>query len=260
MAKSVHSGHRKRVRKDYLYNGLNEATPPHKVIEYILFHSIPQKDTNEVAHELVERFGSVSGILDAPVDSLMKVKGISEVSVSLLKLILPVARIYQSEKNSKDKTVKSYEEIARFILGKYFGYDSEVFSILSLSASGKVLGFDVLSSGNVSEVSVSMRDVVETVIKRKAVCAVIAHNHPGGVALPSGDDVKITEMIFNALKHINIALIDHIIIVDNDYVSLAQSTCFDYLFKGGEAPTSDPNEQSEPEEEGAENQPETEED
>ena len=132
-------------------------------------------------------------------------------------------------------------------MGKYFGYENEVFSILSLSASGKVLGFDVLSSGNVSEVSVSMRDVVETVIKRKAVCAVIAHNHPGGVALPSGDDVKITEMIFNALKHINIALIDHIIIVNDDYVSLAQSTCFDYLFKGGEAPTSDPNEQTEPE-------------
>lgn len=237
MAESVHSGHRKRVRKEFLFMGLNEATPPHKVIEYILFHSIPQKDTNQIAHELINRYGSISAILDASVESLMQVKGISEVSVSLLKLILPVARIYQSEKSSKDKILNSLDEMAMYIFGKYFGYDKEVFSMLSLNAAGKVLGFDVLSSGNVSEVSVSVRDVVETALKRKAVSVVIAHNHPGGVALPSGEDIKMTEMIFNTLRHINVFLLDHVIVANDDYVSLVQSRCFNYIFDENNAPS-----------------------
>ena len=159
MAKSVHSGHRDRVRDEFLFKGISESTPPHKVVEYILFHSIPQKDTNETAHALLERFGSISGILDAPAERLMQVKGISKVSVSLLKLILPVARIYSSEKNSADKVLKNIDDISQYLLGKYFGYDKEVFSMLSLNASGKVLGYDVLSSGNVSEVTVSVRDL-----------------------------------------------------------------------------------------------------
>ena len=75
MAKSVHSGHRDRVRDEFLFKGISESTPPHKVVEYILFHSIPQKDTNETAHALLERFGSISGILDAPAEQLMQVKG-----------------------------------------------------------------------------------------------------------------------------------------------------------------------------------------
>ena len=230
MAKSVHSGHRDRVRDEFLFKGISESTPPHKVVEYILFHSIPQKDTNETAHALLERFGSISGILDAPAEQLMQVKGISKVSVSLLKLILPVARIYSSEKNSADKVLKDIDDISQYLLGKYFGYDKEVFSMLSLNASGKVLGYDVLSSGNVSEVTVSVRDIVEVVLKRRAVCVDIAHNHPGGVALPSEEDIKITELIDRTLKNINAKLLDHVIIAGDDYVSMAQSRCFDYIF------------------------------
>ena len=211
------------MRDEFLFKGISESTPPHKVVEYILFHSIPQKDTNETAHALLERFGSISGILDAPAEQLMQVKGISKVSVSLLKLILPVARIYSSEKNSADKVLKDIDDISQYLLGKYFGYDKEVFSMLSLNASGKVLG-------NVSEVTVSVRDIVEVVLKRRAVCVAIAHNHPGGVALPSEEDIKITELIDRTLKNINAKLLDHVIIAGDDYVSMAQSRCFDYIF------------------------------
>ena len=129
------------------------------------------------------------------------------------------------------------DDIGQYLTGKYFGYDYEVFSMLSLNAAGKVLGFDILSSGNVSEVTISLRDIVETVLKRKANCVVIAHNHPGGVALPSNEDVKMTEMIFNTLRTINVALLDHIIIVDDDYVSLRQSRCFNYMFEDGDVPS-----------------------
>ncbi len=233
MAKNgnIHGGHRSRVRDELRASGLNEATPPHKVIEYILYHSIPQKDTNVIAHELISRFGSISGILDAPTESLMQVPGISKVSVSLLKLIVPVARIYSSEKSSSEQCFNDTESIARYIIGRYFGYGNEVFSMLSLSASGRLLGFDTLSNGEVNQVVVSVRQVVETAIKRNAVRVVIAHNHPGGVALPSPEDIRMTEMISNTLRHINIRVDDHIIITDDDYVSMSQSRCFKYIFE-----------------------------
>ena len=94
-----------------------------------------------------------------------------------------------------------------------------------------MLGFDVLGEGNVSEVNVSTREVVETVLKRQAVCVIIAHNHPDGVAIPSEEDIVITKNIKSALSHINIRLIDHIVICGDDYVSMAQSRLYKGIFE-----------------------------
>lgn len=230
MAKSVHSGHRDRVRDEFLFKGISESTPPHKVVEYILFTLYRKRTQMKPRTRFWNASDRYPAYSNAPAEQLMQVKGISKVSVSLLKLILPVARIYSSEKNSADKVLKNIDDISQYLLGKYFGYDKEVFSMLSLNASGKVLGYDVLSSGNVSEVTVSVRDIVEVVLKRRAVCVAIAHNHPGGVALPSEEDIKITELIDRTLKNINAKLLDHVIIAGDDYVSMAQSRCFDYIF------------------------------
>lgn len=94
-----------------------------------------------------------------------------------------------------------------------------------------MLGFDILASGNVNEVSVSTRKVIETVINRNAVCAIIAHNHPNGTAVPGKEDIAVTMDIKNALEHINVKLIDHIIIAGDDYVSMCQSQAYRYIFE-----------------------------
>ena len=231
MEESVHSGHRERVRQDFLKNGFNEDTPPHKIIEMLLFYSIPRKDTNVTAHELLNRFGSIAGIIDAPVEQLVKVPGVSTNTAALIKLIMPVARRYLTDKSANVDKYTNIDDICRYLMSRYVGFNKEVFSVTSFSGSGRMLGFDILSTGSISEVNISTREVIETVLKRQAVCAIIAHNHPGGVAVPSKDDVAVTENIKNALNHISVRLLDHIVIAGDDYVSMAQSRIFKYLFE-----------------------------
>lgn len=231
MGEGVHDGHRERVKQEFLKNGFNESTPAHKIIEMLLFYSIPRKDTNEIAHELLNRFGSVSGILDAPAERLTEVKGVTLNTAALIKLIIPIARRYSLEKGTKTENYSTLDEVCRYLMQRYFGYTKEVFSVTSFSGSGRMLGFDVLGEGNVSEVNVSTREVVETVLKRQAVCVIIAHNHPDGVAIPSEEDIVITKNIKSALSHINIRLIDHIVICGDDYVSMAQSRLYKGIFE-----------------------------
>lgn len=230
MGKDVHEGHRERVKREFLANGFNEKTPPHKIIEMLLFFSIPRKDTNEIAHDLIKRFGSVAGVLEAPVNELTKVNGISLHSASLIKLMIPIIRCYITEKNEKKMSYSNLDEVCEYLLRQYIGYNKEVFSVVSFSGSGRMLGFDVLSKGNVSEVNISVREIVETVLKQNAVCAIIAHNHPDGVAVPSDEDIAVTRNIQSALSHINIRLLDHIIISGSDYVSMAQSRLYKDIF------------------------------
>ena len=231
MGDGIHDGHRERVKEEFLKNGFNESTPPHKVIEMLLFYSIPRKDTNDIAHRLINRFGSISGILDAPVEQLTEVKGISLNTAILIKLIISIARIYRCEKGKKIDGYSNHDDVCDYIVSKYFGYTKEVFSVTSFGGKGNLLGFDILGEGNISEVNVSTREVIETVLKRQAVCAIIAHNHPGGTAVPSAEDIAVTKNIQSALSHINVKLLDHVVISGDDYVSMAQSRLFKKIFE-----------------------------
>ena len=230
MTEGIHSKHRERVRKEFLEHGFIDATPNHKLIEMLLFYSIPRKDTNELAHTLINRFGSLSALLEADPKELLKVEGVGENTASLIKLIMPIARAYQNEKGTDNVKFNNMDELCGFLMKKYFGFTKEVFSLISFDSRGKLIGFDILNSGDITSVAISTRNVIETVLKRNAVCVILAHNHPDGNALPSTDDITSTERINSALKTINVRLMDHIILATDDYVSLAQSDYYRYLF------------------------------
>lgn len=233
MAKSssgdIHKGHRKRTRESFLANGIPESTPEHKVLEILLFYSIPRCDTNEIAHRLINKFGSLSAVLDAPVHELLKVDGVGEKTVSLLKLIMPIARIYMSDKKENVNKM-DYNSICNYIIGKHCGYCDEVVAITCFNNKGSIISFDIIGNGDVSEVSISIRKIVETVLKYNASAAILSHNHPNGNAIPSAQDIETTKRIVTALANINVRLIDHIIVADDDCVSMLQSENLRYVF------------------------------
>lgn len=231
MTENLHYGHRKRVKEKFEQHGFDESTPEHEVLEMLLFYSIPRRDTNVIAHSLINRFGSLCGVLEAPKEELVEVDGISENSALLIKLMLPIAHIYSSKKCSCEKCFKSIEQIGDFLLNKYFAYTDEVFSVISVDASGQLLGYDVVERGNLRAVGIPVRKLIETVIKRKSPGIIIAHNHPSGIALPSEYDVKTTIQIMQAMRHIDVKLLDHFIIANGDYVSMAQSRRYDDIFR-----------------------------
>lgn len=230
--KNPHAEHRERVRKEFLAHGFNDATPPHKILEMLLFFSIPRKDTNETAHRLLDRFGSLTALIEAPAEEIVKVEGAGENTAALLKLMIPVIREYSKLRSSKGtEQVVDFNTVYQYLESSYIGYTNEVFAITSFNHRGTLAGFDILAEGSNSEVKISIRQIIEALLRRNAAYAIISHNHPGGVALPSPSDIDMTQRIGEALKSIGVPLVDHVILAGNDFVSLRQSQAYSYLFK-----------------------------
>lgn len=229
-SKNPHDGHRERFRKEIIKTGINPSTPEHKVLEYILFHCVPRKDTNELAHTLINKFGSFPAVLEAPERDLYSVDGVNEATVTWLKMIIPVFRYYTAKKADVGKKFNKIEEIGEYIFKQYLGNNSEVFTLLSLNATGKIISFDVIGEGAISCVDISARTVLDVVLRTGASGVVMAHNHPSGLALPSKEDISATIQMKQLLASINVQLLDHVITCNNDYVSLAQSEKFKNIF------------------------------
>ncbi len=231
MSENIHAGHRNRLKAEIISADITEPKPPVKLLEMLLFYGTPQKDTSPMAHDLIKTFGSFAGVLEADIDDILKVSGITRNSASLIKLMLPMLRTYTLEKYEFNETLKTLDEIGSYIFGKYFAVNKECLSLLCLNHLGKVLSFEIIMTGSVDSVGLSVRDIVSKVIKSNATAAVIAHNHPGGIALPSAQDIIVTEQLKRALSTISVELLDHIIISSEDYVSMASSDEFSYIFR-----------------------------
>ena len=218
---SVHSGHSKRMKERFLKEGL-DSFAAHNVLEILLFYGIPQKDTNELAHELIQRFGTISGVFDAPYEDLLKVNGIGESAAVLLKLIPALARRYMTDR-PKDVFLNTTEKAGEFLLPHYIGRRNECVFMVCVDAKCKVLDCRMIFEGSVNSTQVNIRRIIEIAFQCNATGVIISHNHPGGVALPSDEDLHTTERIGNALRAVGLCFIDHIIVADDDFVSLADS-------------------------------------
>ena len=226
---SVHGGHRERMRKRFIDEDLDNFSP-HNVLELLLFYAIPQKDTNEIAHRLLNTFGSLSGVLDAPVDELKNIKGIGENAAVFIKLLPSACRRYMDDKFGKAITVNSPEEAGKYLKPKYIGVMEEIAVMLFLDGKSKILGCDRVSEGVVNEVVISKRKIIELAVRYNATAVILSHNHPRGFALPSEADVETTWQIRSALEIIGVRLIDHIIVADDDFVSMGQTGKFKFIF------------------------------
>ena len=218
---ALHDGHRQRKKQRFLQHGL-DSFADHEVLELLLFYAIPRRDTNETAHRLLEHFGTLKGVLTASVEELQKVEGVGESAAILLHLLQAVG--YRALRTAGDDTILNSVDSA----GAYFqkllhGERREVLYQVCLDAKGKVLSHKRLSSGTVSMAPVNVREVVENALYTDASGVLLAHNHPSGIALPSEDDRQITMQIRQALGTMGIELVDHIIVADNDFVSMAAS-------------------------------------
>lgn len=228
----LHEGHRERMRQEFVSNGCQfENVEHHKILEMLLFYAIPRKDTNETAHRLINRFGSLTNVFNATLNELSDVEGVSKNTAVYIKLLAQLNKICLAERFDKKPVFTSPEQAGEYVMTRFLGEKDEIFALISMSGSGEVLGFDVISDGSASAVGINSRKVLETVINRRAVSVILAHNHPGGLALPSGEDIASTKALVSLLKNVGINVIDHFIVCDDDYVSLAQSKDFCGLFK-----------------------------
>lgn len=225
---NVHKNHRQRVRKKFLQNGL-DSFEIHEALEFLLFYCVPYKNTSILAHQLIDSFGSLSAVFDAPFDALTGF-GLTETQASLIKLLPEMSRLYIDDKHNNTDKVFDYERAGESILRKFIGRETEHVLLLLLDAKGKEVFCGIVSKGSLNDTSLPIRKIVDYSLRFNAKSVIIAHNHPSGVALPSRDDIESTKNVKSALDLIGVRLLDHFIIADNDYVSLAQSRILPGLF------------------------------
>lgn len=218
----IHDGHRERMKKRFLQEGLDGFTQI-QALELLLFYCIPQKDTNPLAHTLLDRFGSLSQVLEAPVEELRKVPGVGEHTAVFLHLITEAGRFYLVNRSTQEKILPSLESCAEYMLPFFFGRKVETVFLLCLDAKCKALCCKEIGQGSVNAAGISVRRVVETALNAGATTVVLGHNHPSGLALPSAEDIQTTRRVALALSAVEIQLADHIVVADGDYVSMVQS-------------------------------------
>ncbi len=218
----IHKGHRERLKKRFLEEGLDGFTDI-QALELLLFYSIPQKDTNPVAHALLDRFGSLSRVLEASTEELKQISGISDHSATLLSLVTQLARFYQVDCAKRVECLTTLDACGEYLVPYFFGRSHETVFLLCLDAKCKVLCCKEIGEGSVNSASISIRKIVETALSSNATTVILAHNHPSGIALPSNEDVETTRRAALALSAVEINLADHIVVADGDYVSMAQS-------------------------------------
>lgn len=219
---NLHEGHRKRMKERFIKSGLDDFAP-HNILELLLFYSIPRGDTNPVAHRLIDTFGSLSGVFDATPEELAKVDGVGENSAILISMIPQIARKYLEDKADTANIVGGCSDIGAFLLPKFVGRTNEAFMMVSIDNKNKIISCSVVAEGTVDSAKVSRRKIMEEAMKVKATRVILAHNHPCGVAVPSSEDVVMTKEIGRLFAQVGIELVDHIIVANDDYVSMAAS-------------------------------------
>ena len=218
---SIHTGHRKRMKERFIREGI-DYFEEHQILELLLFYGIPRKDTNEIAHGLINEFKDLAGVLDAKVEDLQKVEGVGESAATLLTLMAPLSRRYQSCKFKGKHQLNSSQKAGEFAMHLFTDLPYECFYLICLNNQNQVRHAVKTFEGTINEAAVYPRLVVETALKHRASSVILAHNHPGGSIKPSQGDIQVTKRIKEALDAIDIKVVDHIIVGDNRYYSFAE--------------------------------------
>lgn len=214
MANHSHFGHRNRMKNRFLKTGF-DSFEPHETLEFLLFYAIPKKDTNSLAHNLIKTFGSFAGVVNAPYEVLLKIKGVGAHTAILLKQIPQLFRVYSEDLKKPCKIMDSSKSWINFFKPKFIGRPNEILFVAGVDDSANFVACELISSGNKNKLELSCEKLVRFTMHWNVDRIVLAHNHPNGMAVPSMSDKIKTEKLETALKHLNITLMDHFIFGKN---------------------------------------------
>ena len=220
--KNIHEKHRERMRAKLL-SSEGDILEEHEALEMLLYACQKQRNTNPIAQNLLQRFGSLSGVFEADYHALMEVEGIGTQAATLIKLQAVLCRMYAIDKQQQFSKRFRFtpKNAGGYVVNYFYGYKTETFIMFCLRADCSLICAKILGKGSVSSVLVDSRKILQTAMESNAVYVVLAHNHPNGTMVPSQAEVDMTREIAHALTFSEIRLIDHIIVCGNRYISLA---------------------------------------
>ena len=210
----THDKHRERLRNRFL--NAPDSFEEHELLELILFYSIPRKNTNETAHKLLNRFGSVKGILDANIDALVEIDDVGIYTAIYIKALAKLVSKYGIREKKSDGLLKSPAELSNFLRSLYIGTQNESSYILLFDNSKRLIICEKIGEGFSMEHNISLRKAVSSALNNNATSAILVHNHPNGKAFPSGEDIHATNKAKMILEALGVVLMEHFIIANDE--------------------------------------------
>lgn len=214
-------GHRQRLKKKFFECGL-PAFHDYEAVELLLTYAIPRKDIKGLAKHLLERFGSLKGVMDAELESLLEVKGISTHAAGLFKMVKEMGVLYLQEKAREKPQITCTGELLDFCKIALGGLKDENFCVLYLDTQNRIIAFETIQKGIVNQAVVYPRQVIERALSHKSSALILVHNHPSGFTKPSDADIRLTRTIQDTAKLLDIVVHDHLIIGENRFFSFRE--------------------------------------
>lgn len=213
------TGHRARLRDKLLHGGA-EALADYEVLEYLLFAAIKQGDTKPAAKALIDRFGSLAGVLNADPKALQSVKGIGETSAAALKVTALAARRMARNEVSEKPVLGSWQALLDYLTIDMAHLTVERVRVLYLNTQNRLIHDHHVGDGSIDEAAIHPREVIRKGLDIGATALILVHNHPSGNPEPSRADIQITNRIAEAGRLLGIVVHDHVIIGRDGHVSL----------------------------------------
>jgi DNA repair protein RadC len=213
--------HRKRLRKKYRAAGLS-ALHEYEALELLLTYAIPRQDVKDRAKDLLERFGSLKGVLDAEIDALTDVRGIGDRSALLFHLVKETSSLYLRQKAGEKPQISCTTDLLDYCRAEMGSKKDEEFRVIYLDAQNQILDIETVQKGIVNQAVVYPRQVLENALRKKASAIILAHNHPSGHVRPSDADIRLTRTIQETAKLLDILVHDHIIVGENRFFSFRE--------------------------------------
>lgn len=217
-----HDGHRDRMRERILSNGIS-SLQSHEILEFLLYAFIPRKNTNDIAHALIDKFGSLSNVLNARFDALLEVDGMTKNAAVFLSSLSEVFRVYLKEVNTADMDLSGRGITREYLGAKLYGLPYEQVVAVALDVSDKYIALETIAKGDGASVKFEVREIVDFALKHNAVNVVLAHNHPSGRTAPSQADVDLTAEVAYMLDSVGVKLEDHYIFSGSDFYSFEET-------------------------------------
>jgi DNA repair protein RadC len=219
--KPYYVGHRDRLRKRFSKTGA-EGFHDYELLELLLTYAVPRKDVKPMAKELLKRFGSLAGVLDASLEELKKTPRVGSISATLVRLTREIFGTYLAEKMKKTDLLTSPQSVVDFARVKLTDFPHEVFMVIFLNTKNEVIDYEIVHEGTVDRTVVYPRRIIESALTHHASGLLFVHNHPSGHSAPSDEDKRITRTIIEATRAMDIRVVDHIIVGKGSYFSFME--------------------------------------
>ena len=222
---NIHENHRKRMKQEFLDGGL-EPFSEVRALELLLFYSRLQGDVNPTAHALLKRFDTLAGVFDADLEDLKKVPGVGDNTALLIKLVPAMASKYMASRTKKDIVITDARDLHDLFSSYFFAQRNELSFLACFDSGLSLLGVRKISEGSPTATDLCVRQIAAEALSLNASAVVLAHNHPGGAAMPSDEDLSSTRYIKDLLYKMGVVLYDHVILADDEMISLRDSGYF----------------------------------